>query len=114
MASGATELAPMSTTTDPSVAISYAISEESLIFFNLKVDNVVQYGADVQWLSALFPGDAEVLYLPSAHLPPADRPRGRADGPERGEVHKVRTRWSRKAKRNCAESISQELDYSTP
>ena len=44
MASGATELAPMSTTTDPSVAISYAISEESLIF-KLKVDNVVQYTA---------------------------------------------------------------------
>ena len=85
MASGATELAPMSTTTDPSVAISYAISEESLIF-KLKVDNFVQYGADVQWLSA-FPGEAEVLYPPLTYL----QPTGREDeltGPN-GEKFKV-------------------------
>ena len=56
---GGTEVAPMSTTTDMRVAVHYGLSAGSLLFL-LKVDNFLQYGAELQWLSA-FPGEAEVL-----------------------------------------------------
>ena len=55
---GGTEVAPMSTTTDMRVAVHYGLSAGSLLFL-LKVDNFLQYGAELQWLSA-FPGEAEV------------------------------------------------------
>ena len=48
----------MSTTTDMRVAVHYGLSAGSLLFL-LKVDNFLQYGAELQWLSA-FPGEAEV------------------------------------------------------
>jgi len=68
---GGTEVAPMSTTTDMSVAVHYGLSEGSLLFL-LKVDNFMQYGADLQWLSA-FPAEAEVLYPPLTYLQPTGR-----------------------------------------
>ena len=68
---GGTEVAPMSTTTDMSVAVRYGLSAGSLLFL-LKVDNFMQYGADLQWLSA-FPGEAEELYPPLTYLQPTGR-----------------------------------------
>ena len=38
----------------------------------LKVDNFMQYGAELQWLSA-FPLEAEVLYPPLTYLQPTGR-----------------------------------------
>ena len=57
---GGTEVAPMSTTTDMRVAVRYGLSYGSLLFL-LKVDNFLQYGAELGWLSA-FPGEAEVKH----------------------------------------------------
>ena len=48
----------MSTTCDISVAIRYGLSQDSLLFI-IKVDNFMQYGAEMLWLSA-FPEEAEV------------------------------------------------------
>lgn len=68
---GGTELAPMSTTTDLSVATKYACSGESVLL-KISLDNFMQYGADLQWLSA-FPGEEEVLYPPLTYLQPTTR-----------------------------------------
>eukprot|EP00966_Prymnesium_polylepis_P279801 6464298-Prymnesium_polylepis.1 len=62
MRRGGTELAPMSTTSDLSIAAHYGVSEGSLVL-RVKVDNFMQHGADVQWLSA-FPAEAEVVFPP--------------------------------------------------
>ena len=48
----------MSTTTNLAIAAQYGVSRGSLVL-KLKVDNFMQYGADVKWLSA-FPTEAEV------------------------------------------------------
>jgi hypothetical protein len=68
------ELAPMSTTTDIRVAAHYGMSGGSLLF-KLKVNNFMQYGADLQWLSA-FPTEAEVLYPPLCYLQPTGHTQG--------------------------------------
>jgi hypothetical protein len=68
---GGTELAPMSTTMDLAVATRYACSADSLLL-KISLDNFMQYGADLQWLSA-FPGEAEVLYPPLTYLQPTNR-----------------------------------------
>ena len=47
----------MSTTTDLQVAVRYGLGPRSLLFV-LTCDNFMQYGAELQWLSA-FPGEAE-------------------------------------------------------
>jgi len=62
---GGTELAPMSTTTDVSVAISYAIKKDtrSALLFRFVTRNNLERGADVQWLS-MFPGESETLFPP--------------------------------------------------
>lgn len=65
---GGTELAPMSTTTDVKVAASYSLSGDSLLF-RVRVENFMQYGAELQWLSA-FPSEAEILYPPLTYLEP--------------------------------------------
>ena len=41
----------MSTTTDLSVAVRYGMSQGSMLFL-VKVDNFLQYGAELTWLSA--------------------------------------------------------------
>jgi hypothetical protein len=68
-AEGGTELAPMSTTTDVSVAISYAVKKEtrSALLFRLVTRNNLERGADVQWLS-MFPEEAETLFPPLTFL----------------------------------------------
>jgi hypothetical protein len=68
---GGTELAPMSTTTNLSVAAKYASSDESVLF-KIVLDNFMEFGADLSWLSA-FPGEVEVLYPPLTFLHPSDR-----------------------------------------
>jgi hypothetical protein len=65
---GGTELAPMSTTKDIRVAARYALSGVSLLL-KLRVNNFVQFGATLQWLSA-FPAEKEVLYPPLSYLQP--------------------------------------------
>jgi serine/threonine protein kinase len=62
---GGTELAPMSTTTDVSVAISYAIKKDtrSALLFRFVTRNNLERGADVQWLS-MFPNESETLFPP--------------------------------------------------
>ena len=53
-ASGGTETAVMSTTSDPIVAVRYALSEASLMF-KLDASSFMNRGADISFLSA-FPG----------------------------------------------------------
>ena len=48
----------MSTTADISVAARYGLSAGSLLFM-IKVNNFMQYGAELQWVSC-FPNEAEV------------------------------------------------------
>jgi len=66
---GGTELAPMSTTTDVSVAISYAVKKDtrSALLFRFVTRNNLERGADVQWLS-MFPGESETLFPPLTFL----------------------------------------------
>ena len=71
MRRGGTELAPMSTTSDLAIAAHYGVSKGSLVL-RLKVDNFMQFGADVQWLSA-FPAEAEVVFPPLTYLQPTGR-----------------------------------------
>jgi serine/threonine protein kinase len=68
-AEGGTELAPMSTTTDVSVAISYAVKKDtrSALLFRFVTRNNLERGADVQWLS-IFPGESETLFPPLTFL----------------------------------------------
>ncbi len=66
-----TQLAPMSTTTDISTAISYSISQQSLIF-KILTKNRLQRGADLSFLSAA-PTEAEVLFPPLTYLQPTGR-----------------------------------------
>mmetsp|Transcript_10724 Transcript_10724/g.37521 ORF Transcript_10724/g.37521 Transcript_10724/m.37521 type:complete len:575 (-) Transcript_10724:236-1960(-) len=68
---GGTELAPMSTTTEFAVAAKYSHSDKSLLF-KVVLDNFMQYGAEVKWLSA-FPQEEEVLYPPLTYLQPTGR-----------------------------------------
>jgi len=53
------------------VATKYACSGESVLL-KISLDNFMQYGADLQWLSA-FPGEEEVLYPPLTYLQPTTR-----------------------------------------
>ncbi|KAL3926142.1 MAG: hypothetical protein SGPRY_003439, partial [Prymnesium sp.] len=68
---GGTEVAPMSTTSDLRVAAQYGVSDNSLLF-KIKVSNFLQYGANLQWLSA-FPDEAEVCYPPLTYLQPTGK-----------------------------------------
>jgi len=52
----------MSATTDIKTAVTYSLSNESLIF-KIVTRNGLQHGADLKWVSA-FPSEAEILYPP--------------------------------------------------
>ena len=73
-ARGATELAPMSTTLDLSVAVKYSIGRSSVLL-RLSTKAFIERGADIAYLSA-FPLEKEVLFpvsafdLHAASLPP--------------------------------------------
>lgn len=68
---GGTEVAPMSTTSNFRVATKNGMSDDSLLF-KIKASSSLQYGAELQWLSA-FPGEAEVCYPPLTYLQPTGR-----------------------------------------
>ena len=59
---GGTELAPMSTTTNLTVALEYCACPKPLLF-RLHATNFMQHGADLAFLSC-FPGEEEVLFPP--------------------------------------------------
>ena len=68
---GGCELAPMSTTSNPSVAVAYGQSEQSLLFKILSKSFMTR-GADITFLSA-FPGEREYLFPPLTYLSPTGR-----------------------------------------
>ena len=68
---GGTEMAFMSTTTNISIAVSHAMSPDSLLFM-VKVDSFMSIGADIDWLST-FPGEGEFLFPPLTYLKPTGR-----------------------------------------
>ena len=77
---GGTELAVMSTTSSWHVAVGFTLtrpdgltapSEESIVL-RLVIENAVQYGADVAWLS-VNPAEHEVIFPPLCYLQPTGR-----------------------------------------
>jgi len=52
-------------------AVHYGLGPSSLLFA-LNVDNSMQMGADVQWIS-VFPAEAEVVFPPLTYLQPTGR-----------------------------------------
>ena len=68
LSQGGTELAPMSTTTDLSIAVTYSRGTSSLLF-KLKTGSFMQRGADLDYLST-FPGEREILFPPLTYLAP--------------------------------------------
>ena len=65
---GGTELAPMSTTPDLSVAVHYGLSANTLLF-RLTSTDFMDGGASIAYLSA-FPTEDEMLYPPLTYLRP--------------------------------------------
>ena len=65
---GGTEHAPMSTTTQLSVAVRYALSRRSLLF-RVTAPSFMQAGADLSFVSA-FSAEQEMLYPPGTYLRP--------------------------------------------
>lgn len=70
---GGTELAPMSTTPDLSVAVYYGLSASTLLF-RLTSTDFMDRGASIAYLSA-FPNEDEMLYPPLTYLRPLGKPR---------------------------------------
>ena len=68
---GGTELSPMSTTTDLSVAVQYSkpTAQGTSLIFKIKTTNFMDRGGDIQFLSA-FPAEREFLYPPLTFLQP--------------------------------------------
>ena len=62
-AQGGTEMAPMSTTSDLKVALSYATSAKHSLLFKLRTDSFMRRGAALSWCSA-FPDEFETLFPP--------------------------------------------------
>jgi hypothetical protein len=87
MAYGGTELAPMSCTTDLSVAVQYSLSATSLML-KVHTKTFMQRGADLGFLSA-FPGESERTYPPLTFLAPTGRTLDHEQGPYRFMVVEV-------------------------
>ena len=68
MVRGGSELGTMSTTTELEVAMRYAASDNPMIL-RLSVENFMQYGAEIAFLSA-FPSENEVVYPPLTYIMP--------------------------------------------
>ncbi len=71
------QLAPLSTTSDLRTALACSISKKDnssrqSLLFKIVVDNGLQRGADLEWLS-MFPAESEVLYPPLTYLQPTGR-----------------------------------------
>lgn len=69
---GGTELACMSTTSDPAVALGYAVPSHASVLFKIRTRTPLQRGADLRWLSA-FPAEMEYLYPPLVFLAPTGK-----------------------------------------
>ena len=65
---GGSEMACMSTTSDQSVAVDFALSRSPLLF-KLVSKSFMSHGADISFLS-VYPGEAEVLFPPLTYLRP--------------------------------------------
>jgi hypothetical protein len=64
--SGGSEYAPMSTSTDPSVAVGYAVRKsqtDGALLMRIVTKNNLERGMDLSWIS-MFPGEAERLLPP--------------------------------------------------
>jgi hypothetical protein len=74
MADGGTELAPMSTTTDLNVALTYALKGVGTptVIFRIVTDNNLSRGPDLKWVS-LFPGESETLFPPLTYIQPTGK-----------------------------------------
>lgn len=83
---GGTELSPMSTTSELSVALQYCGEENGLLFV-LHTDSFMARGADIAYLSC-FPNEAEYLFPPLTYL----RPTGKAEVLNLDEIMTLRTR----------------------
>ena len=68
MEQGGTELAPMSTTSNLSVAMKYSASVKAVLL-RLITESFYERGPDISFLSA-FPGEAEFLFPPLTFLQP--------------------------------------------
>ena len=77
---GGTEIAPMSATTDLSVALRYAISPHSLLFM-ITTKSFMERGVDLSYLSC-FPEEREFLFAPLTYL----RPTGATQFVESGDM----------------------------
>ena len=73
---GGTELAPMSCTTDLSVALQYCKAANSrsqtALIFKCRTDSFMSRGASIEFLS-VFPGESEVLFPPLSYLNPTGK-----------------------------------------
>ena len=65
---GGTELAPMSTTADINIALSYSASAQGVVL-RLRTHSSMERGADLTFLSC-FPGEREYLFPPLTYLQP--------------------------------------------
>ena len=63
---GGVEIAPMSTTSDLSVAVQYSLSATSVLL-RIETEDFVKRGVPVRWLSA-FPAEEEILFPPLTRL----------------------------------------------
>ena len=68
---GGTELAPMSTTDNLSIALCYSASENGVVL-RLRTHSSMERGADLRFLSC-FPGEREYLFPPLTYLQPIGR-----------------------------------------
>ena len=64
---GGTELAPMSTTKDLTIAIKYASTGSHSVLLRVRTTGFMTLGAQLRWLSA-FPFEEEYLYPPTTFL----------------------------------------------
>jgi len=69
MREGGTELAPMSTTQDLSIALKYSACGNSAVLLRVRSKNFKDRGSELGWLSA-FPHEEEFLYPPTTYLRP--------------------------------------------
>ena len=74
---GGTEVAPMSTTTDLRVAVSYSVgfdpsNARRTLLFKLRAGSFMDRGAELSYLSCL-PGEAEMAFPPLTYLSPSGR-----------------------------------------
>jgi hypothetical protein len=66
---GGTELSPMSTTEDLTIAIKYAATGKHSVLLRVRTKGFMNLGAQLMWVSA-FPYEVEFLYPPATFLKP--------------------------------------------